>query len=134
VVDDLDALAAAHHLLAGLPLPRAHVVELGRELRRRCTPARSAKPSGVTLSTVPMERGLPPGPAPYKGVWLDVASERGTGAGVLFNPEEWASFACSVLAVLGDVLGALEVGGVPGTPPIWPPGEPPGGEEPAARA
>lgn len=120
MVDERDALAQARVLLAGLPRP--HVAELGRELRRRASPQRSARPEGVRVSVVP------------GGFWLDVAN-RGAGAGVLFSPDEWAGFCSSCLALLGDSLLAKTgtsgggvhdgpPGGVDDAPPGGPPGEP----------
>ena len=60
------------------------------------------------------------------GVWLDVQNKAG-GAGVLFSAEQWAGFASSALALLGDVLPELlaHAGrGASDAPPRCAPGAP----------
>ncbi len=104
MVDDLDPFAAARPLLAGLPAP--HVAELGRELRRRALPSRSARPADVAVAVV------------AGGVWLGVRGK----AGVVFSLEGWAGFSASCLKVLVEASGER-----------WPSGGPPAPEAPGER-
>jgi hypothetical protein len=83
-------------LLSGA-VPSIHRVTYGRDLRRRCTPARSAKPHDLTIAAVD------------GGVWLDIKGK----AGILFSPDDWGQLTGEAIAVLFELASQQLAAGQP---------------------